>query len=335
MNLDVLLAPIAPDQPSGPDLSYAADFLAMEQAAQSKPEQQFGDTVIAGEEADWRTVSQLSESLLTRSKDLRAAVLLARAQTRLQQIEGLSQGLALIHQLVSRYWDTLHPDLDREDNDDPVMRLNALSPLGDPTGFLRDVRNAVIVASPKHGKVAVRDVLIACGKLSASEESALTQGQISGVLSAVAQENAGPIEAAVQCSASAKALQNVLAEKGVLTQAPDLRPLNDMLSVVAPICAEALNGSAHTETVADGAGVALPADPTRLGGPIQSRADAVRALESVCRFIEETEPSNPAPLLIRRAQRLMSRSFIEIIQDLAPDSLTQIQKLAGIEKDEG
>jgi hypothetical protein len=31
----------------------------------------------------------------------------------------------------------------------------------------------------------------------------------------------------------------------------------------------------------------------------------------------------------------MSRSFIEIIQDLAPDSLTQIQKLAGIEKDEG
>ena len=95
----------------------------MEQAAQSKPEQQFGDTVIAGEEADWRTVSQLSESVLTRSKDLRAAVLLARAQTRLQQIEGLSQGLALIHQLVSRYWDTLHPDLDREDNDDPVMFL--------------------------------------------------------------------------------------------------------------------------------------------------------------------------------------------------------------------
>ena len=125
------------------------------------------------------------------------------------------------------------------------------------------------------------------------------------------------------------------AEKGVLTQAPDLRPLNDLLSVVAPLCAEALNGGAHTQVVAAGPGVALPGDQARLDGPIQSRADAVRALESVCRFIEETEPSNPAPLLIRRAQRLMSRSFIEIIQDLAPDSLTQIQKLAGIEKDEG
>jgi type VI secretion system protein ImpA len=55
-------------------------------------------------------------------------------------------------------------------------------------------------------------------------------------------------------------------------------------------------------------------------------------LENVCKFIEQSEPSNPAPLFIRRAQRLLSRSFLEIIQDLAPDSLGQIQKLAGIEE---
>ena len=55
-------------------------------------------------------------------------------------------------------------------------------------------------------------------------------------------------------------------------------------------------------------------------------------LDNVCRYIEQAEPSNPAPLLIRRAQRLMSRSFVEIIQDLAPESLEQIQKLAGLEE---
>jgi type VI secretion system protein ImpA len=67
-------------------------------------------------------------------------------------------------------------------------------------------------------------------------------------------------------------------------------------------------------------------------GQIASREDAIRVLENVCKFIEQSEPSNPAPLLIRRAQRLMSRSFMEIIQDLAPESIDQIKKLAGLEE---
>lgn len=334
MDLEGLLAPIATDQPSGPDLTYDPEFLAMEQAAQTKPEQQFGSTVIAAEEPDWRHVAGLSEAVLARSKDLRAAVLLTRARTRLQQVEGLSEGLTVVHQLLARYWDTLHPQLDHEDNDDPLMRLNALAPFGDTTGFLRDVRNAIIVASPKHGRVALRDVLIASGKLSAGDEPALTQGQISGILSAVAKENAAPLQATIQSAASAEALHNLLAEKGVLALAPDLRPLNDMLSLVAPVCANALNGRAGTEAARSDAGPSGAPVQFAAEGPIQTRADAVRALENVCKFIEDTEPSNPAPLLIRRAQRLMSRNFIEIIQDLAPDSLNQIQKLAGIDKDE-
>ena len=59
--------------------------------------------------------------------------------------------------------------------------------------------------------------------------------------------------------------------------------------------------------------------PVRL--PNAAHADAHRALERVCEWIERNEPSNPAPLLIRRAQRLMSKSFIDIIRDLAPETL--------------
>ena len=66
-------------------------------------------------------------------------------------------------------------------------------------------------------------------------------------------------------------------------------------------------------------------------GEIRSREDAVRVLERVCAFIERTEPANPAPLFIRRAQQLLTKSFMEIIQDLAPDSLGQIQKMVGLD----
>ena len=44
---------------------------------------------------------------------------------------------------------------------------------------------------------------------------------------------------------------------------------------------------------------------------------------------KSNEPTNPAPLLIQRAQRLMKKNFMEIIRDLLPDGLGQIEKLAG------
>lgn len=45
-----LLEPIAADSPCGADLEYEPDFLALEQAAQGKPEQVLGSTDISEEE---------------------------------------------------------------------------------------------------------------------------------------------------------------------------------------------------------------------------------------------------------------------------------------------
>jgi len=66
-----------------------------------------------------------------------------------------------------------------------------------------------------------------------------------------------------------------------------------------------------------------------MAGELRTRDDAVQLLELVCNFLERTEPSNPAPLFIRRAQRLIKKSFLEIVRDLMPDSLSQLEKLAG------
>jgi len=331
IDTEALLAPVSDDAPSGPDLTYDADFLALEQAAQGKTEQQFGDTVIPAEEPDWRDVRQRAEALMVRTKDVRVAVLLARSLTWAHQMEGVASGLGLIRDVLDRYWDTVHPELDREDNDDPTMRLNALGPLADPTTFLREIRNAHVVASTQHGRVSVRDVLIATNKLPAGGEPAASEAQISGILRAVADEDPAPLQAAIASAQAVAALESLLNDKGVITQAPDLRPLNDMLRAVTPLC-EAVLGTAQGE--AEDAQAAGPGgeERQRVPGQILNRDDAVRMLENVCKFIEQSEPSNPAPLLIRRAQRLMSRSFVEIIEDLAPESLAQIQKLAGLEE---
>jgi type VI secretion system protein ImpA len=335
IDVQSLLAPVSDDAPSGPDLEYDPEFVEFESVSRGKSEQQFGDTVIPAEEPEWRDVAARAEALLGRSKDVRVAILATRAATRMFNIEGLATGLELIKELTERYWDTLHPDLDHEDSDDPTMRLNAFGPLADPETFLRDVRSAYLVASPQHGRVAIRDILIAENKLPAGPDDTMTAPQISGIVQAVAAENPQPLQAALACVEHVKALESVLTDKGVITQAPDLRPLLDMLQVTASVSAAALRATGAKGDYGDAdaaAGEGGQEGRQRVPGQITSREDAIRVLENVCKFIEQSEPSNPAPLLIRRAQRLMSRSFMEIIADLAPESVAQIQKLAGLEE---
>ena len=69
-------------------------------------------------------------------------------------------------------------------------------------------------------------------------------------------------------------------------------------------------------------------------GRIDSRADAFKALDRVCEFLERSEPTNPAPLLIRRAQRLMTMPFVDIMREIAPEGIESLNKIAGLVQSE-
>ncbi len=47
---------------------------------------------------------------------------------------------------------------------------------------------------------------------------------------------------------------------------------------------------------------------------------------------EQNEPSSPVPLLIKRAKRLVGRSFVDIIRDLSPDAMSQVKMVSGEEE---
>ncbi|MBI3897446.1 MAG: type VI secretion system protein TssA [Gammaproteobacteria bacterium] len=318
--IEKLLADISPDLPCGPNLEYDAEFVALEQAARSKPEQQLGETVVPAQVPDWSDVGQRAQTLLQRTKDIRVAVLYARARTCTENCVGLAAGLALIQQLLLRYWETVHPALEADDGNDPTMRVNALAPLADAETFLLDVRNAFLVEPAAYGKVSVRDILILLGKLAAND-TAPSQIEIEGIIRTAGANNAVPTDAVHAALKTAMELQALLATK---IGSPDLKPLVDTLRPVAQMCDTLLGTATDTTPVGSDAPTARS-----INGEILNREDAARLLDRVCEFFRRTEPCNPAPLFIRRAQQLMTKSFIEIIQDLAPDSLTQIQKLTG------
>ncbi len=337
--METLLAAIADDSPCGTDLEYDPQFVALETVARGKPEQQIGDNIIPAEQPDWVAVREQAEALLARSKDLRVAVLLARALVRVNHLPGLRDGLALLHGLLERYWEQVHPVPAPDDPDDIIIRLNALAPLGDAECMLLDVRNALLVVSGPHGRVSVRDVLLATGKLQPLKgETVLSPAQIESAIAAAAARDSASIDAARASLESVNAIYRLLSDKVGTDRATDLRSLSGMLKLVVQTCNAATHqpGEVAEEGAAEesaGVAVATPVSRPAVAGEIRSRDDALRALDAVCKFYELTEPGNPAPLLIRRAQRLINKSFVEIMQDLAPDSLSQIRNIAGL-KDE-
>jgi type VI secretion system protein ImpA len=66
-----------------------------------------------------------------------------------------------------------------------------------------------------------------------------------------------------------------------------------------------------------------------IAGEIHSTEDVVRVLDLICAYYQRIEPSSPVPLLLRRAKGLVRKSFVEIIQDLNPEALHQIQVISG------
>jgi type VI secretion system protein ImpA len=155
-DLEHLLAPLAADAPCGPDLEYDPGFQAMLEAAAGKPERQYGDKVYPAEPPDWPLVHEQASQLATRTRDLRVAVWMARSGCRLRGLAGAVAGLQLVHGLVERYWESVHPALDASENNDPTARVNVLMALSDPDAGLADVRAASLTG--KRGALTVRDI---------------------------------------------------------------------------------------------------------------------------------------------------------------------------------
>lgn len=341
LDLDVVLAEAVEQPPCGPNLEYDPAFLALEAAATEKAEQQFGDTLIPAQEPKWAEVRQGALALLARSKDLRVAVLLTRSLVMTEGFAGLLDGLETIRGLVERYWDGVHPQLDPDDDNDPTIRMSALAPLVDSAALIRDIRGARVLPVRQGGDLRVRDVEVALGRMPARKgEAASTQRQVEAMVAATAAEAPEVLECIRRCLAGAQALVEVLDDRVGAEQAPDFKPLLSILKMLDQLC----RGHAPAEqpqtppgggdSDGDGGGGVVADSQVRpvevaMTGEINTREDALRMLEKVIDYFERHEPTNPAPLLMRRARRLVSMNFVDIIRDIAPESLKQIESIAG------
>lgn len=324
------------DAACGEDLEYDNDFLQLQQAAAGKPETQFAPA----EAPNWREVQSMAAGLFDRTRDLRAALLWTRAQVNLKGLPGLPEGLALIVALLEAYWEQLHPQPDPDDGD-PYARLNALALLSETDGLVGDLRGASIFVNRSIGELTVRDVEIALGKLSPREdESGMTKGQASQMLEA-AQKATPEIRTQLEQSQGLlKRLSSLLRDQVGIERTTDIRPLHDMLAGVLQCMPEDTSGPGSepgegTDTDAPGHSGAVSSAPRQAGLPnaLYTREDALKAIELVCDYLERTEPTNPAQLLLRRARKLINKNFLQLMRELAPDAINEVARIMGVDPD--
>jgi type VI secretion system protein ImpA len=331
-----LLAPVSPTQPAGRDLEYTPELLALQEAAKEPEESVLKDVVLV-DARNWRDVLSRSDKLLQESKNLNVAVHLTRALLRMEGLSGFYVGLSVIKGLVEQYWDGLYPPLDPTDAD-PMERLNAMRALWTTQG-LNELRGSPIVSVRGLGEFSLNDVLIAKGvnKPKAGVAPPSPQHVIKGIESA-------PLELVTQAREgleNLKALEATVRAKTGDNFSFDTGPLREVLQRIVQVLNEHVKqpvASAAADIVNAGAvgdpnsGPAVASVPMQIPGQIQTRDDVVEALEKICRYYEENEPSSPVPLLMQRAKRLATMNFMEIMKDLADKGLPQVEAVTGKEQ---
>lgn len=343
IDTELLLQPISAAQPAGENLEYLPEFAALERAAEGRPERQMGSAVVPGEPPNHARVIELASELLGRSKDLRIAVKLVRSLLETTGLAGMAAGVALIRGLLERYWETLHPELDAEDRD-ATMRMAALAALAAPP-LVAVLRAAPLLKSARLGPISLRDVQIAAGELAqASVNPELDQHMIAGAFREADPAMLRELLGVLQITRADLAAIRAKLESGPGASPPDFSSLDRVLfqagAVVRPYVEqrESADPSAENEPmVAGGDGNGPPSKVESSGsgregavpGQIRGRDDVVRLLDRICEYYAANEPSSPLPLLLQRCRRLVALSFLDIVKDMAPEALSQVQIIAG------
>jgi len=343
LSAEQLTQPISDDLPCGEDLEYDPVFQEMEVMMQTTEEQEFGDTIIPGSGPDWKGVAEQVDDLNQRTRDLRVLTNGALADLSLNGLKPFSESLKSLNACIEVFWDNIHPQLDEEDDFDATMRGNSLQILNDYEMVSFGLERAPLIKVKGFGAFSLRDIELAEGRVTPGKDEQVHEvGVIQGAFGDADAEALASLGQGVKDSISELKRTQVLWGKLAKNASPlnfdeILKVLNEIAKAVAKFApagavqAEEASIEDVDETAEQVAPVAGSAVMVSAG--INNRNDVIKMLDKICEYYDAHEPSSPIPLLLRRAQRLVSKSFVEIMKDIAPDGVSQLRAISGEKSD--
>ncbi|HEY6360671.1 MAG TPA: type VI secretion system protein TssA [Vicinamibacterales bacterium] len=317
-----LLQPIAPDRPCGDDLEdtqLLASFDAFRVFGQSAPHDP---------PPEWSAIASRATEALCKSKDLRLLAYLGSALLRTDGLPAFADTLNIASQWLDVYWRDTYPRID----EDAILRRSALNCFADQMAVIDALRRLPLASSRQHGTFSLRDIEIASGQLPGDGDVRLDEARVNAAFAAMSRGDVTRLQDATgQALAAVKRIDVKMREERGPDAAPGFDPLSLQLAKIDKVLRTQLglrtDGDAPGPEGSDGGPQANEPAPL---GRISSRQDAIRALDAVSEFFRQHEPSSPIPLILDRAKRLVSKNFLEVLAEIAPDAVPQARLAGGL-----
>jgi type VI secretion system protein ImpA len=284
------------------------------------------------ESPEWGDIRDQALDALARSKDLRLLAYLGTALLRTDGLPAFSETLNVASQWLETHWSETYPLVD----EDAVLRRNALNCFADPMAVVDAIRRVPLVRSRQHGTFSLRDVDIATHQLSPAEgDTPADEHQIQAAFASMPlTELSRLLDSIVSAVASLNKIDGLMSDAAGSDAMPGFEPVAAQLVRMTQVLRAQI--ASHPESAAAAGGAEATAESgegVSVSGAVKSRQDAIRALDAVAAFFKRTEPSSPIPLFLERAKRLVSKDFLEVLADIAPEAVPHARAVGGL-KDE-
>lgn len=340
LSIEALSKPVSEEFPCGENLEYDPKFMELVNLFEAKPKA--GAAVEEGDDSDsgpdWRGIERLANELSGKTRDLRIQAYAALAAIHTSGLPAFRDNLKAIKIYLADFWDSVHPQLDPDDDNDPMFRANTLEILNEYSLISLGLEHVKLIELRGLGIFTPRSVALAEGKETPLEGEEVPEVNLVRQAFASAEpEQLAELKTAVSdIHTLFDEINGVWVEKTgdsaglMLSNATKaMGRIDTIVREYGPDAGDAVAGDVEMgeggEVPAAGGAAAVQA----ISGTVNSRADVVKALDRVCDYYAAHEPSSPIPLLLRRAQRLVEKSFMEILEDMAPDGVTAAKLVSG------
>lgn len=346
--IEELIEPIAGENPAGRDLRLDAgdltfqtlkDYSTIVDAAVAESESEV-------REANWSGVESLCISALReKSKDLELVASLAQAWAQTNGIAGVRHGLELTHQLLQRYWESIHPGVDPDDGAISLpLRARWLNWLDAPNGFVKAVKQGPLLSARGGSALSWQDhensALLEDATLTPERRQELVEaGIVGGGAWSAALASTGPsalaeiVEALDVSLGRARDIATFCGERFGDEEAPDFYNLRNVLEEMRDYLRPHTGNGSVAETGGDFVATETGGGAVASSGPITSRAQALRALQDVGEYFRRAEPHSPISYLISRAVRWGGMPLEQLLRDVIrnEDVIGQIWETLGLD----
>jgi type VI secretion system protein ImpA len=319
-------------------------------ASQGTPERFDGQSTIPAEPPDWRAIKKQGLEYLEKTRDLKLISILAQSVLNTEGLVKFEQCLNGLAQQVKNHWQDVFPPLD-EDDGDPLERISALGHICDKDFVIKIVKKFPIAHSKVLGDVTLQVIDRAVGPAGERSDGDLEIPQIIGIFKESNPElDTETYTTANKCIGHLNEINNIFIEHAgneynvnfdtmieVLTDLSNtLKKYGNLQLEVVKELDDSSDTSTSEQQIGDASTAKAASHPNFDGSSMKlaSRNDVERCFELIMDYYQEREPSSPVPILINRAKKLVNSDFLDIVKDIFPDALGQVQKLGGITEPE-